>query len=241
MTQEYSLFKKYKETGDRTIRDKIVMDHTYMAKILAYRFRGYDIDFEDIYQVACMGLVIAVERFDPDRGVQFATFATPTIMGELRRFVRDKSTCIKIPRRLYEIFCRAESIKRESEHMTVDEIAKHLNVPRETIVDAYRVGDAAFIKSLEDEAYTDGGLSVSSMLGFDDESFTVIENRDFMRYCMSQMSERESELLTERFYNGKTQVELAKKWNVSQMYVSRLEKKVIEKFKNIYLKDLENA
>ena len=237
MTEEYTLFKKYKETGDRSVRDKIVMDHTYMAKILAHRFRGYGIDFDDIYQVACMGLVIAVERFDPDRGVQFATFATPTIMGELRRFMRDKSTCIKIPRRLYEIFCRAETVKRQGENMTLADVAKHLGMPEETVVEAYRVGDAAFIKSLEDEAYTDGGLSVSSMLGFDDEGFTVIENRDFMQYCMSKMTEQESELLTERFYNGKSQAELAKKWNVSQMYVSRLEKKVTQKFKEIYLKD----
>lgn len=241
MTEEYTLFKKYKETGDKGVRDEIVMEHIYMARILAHRFRGYGIDFDDIYQVACMGLVIAVERYDPDRGVQFATFATPTIMGELRRFVRDKSACIKIPRRLYEIFCRAETIKRQSENMTVDEIARHLGMPRETIVEAYRVGDVAFIKSLEDEAYTDGGLSVSSMLGFDDDGFTVIENRDFMRYCMSKMTDKETELLKERFYNGKTQAELAKKWNVSQMYVSRLEKKVVQKFKEIYLKDLENA
>lgn len=237
MTEEYSLFKKYKETGDKAVRDKIVMEHTYMAKILALRFRGYGIDFDDIYQVACMGLVIAVERYDPDRGVLFATFATPTIMGELRRFMRDKSTCIKIPRRLYEIFCRAENIKSQSENVTIDEIAKRLKVPEETIVEAYRVGDAAFIKSLEDEAYADGGLSVSSMLGFDDEGFTVIENRDFMRYCMSKMTDRESELLKERFYEGKSQAELAKKWNVSQMYVSRLEKKVVEKFKELYIND----
>ena len=237
MTEEYTLFKTYKETGDRAVRDKIVMDHTYMARILAHRFRGYGIDFDDIYQVACVGLVIAVERFDPDRGVQFATFATPTIMGELRRFMRDKSTCIKIPRRLYEIFCKAETVKKQSENMSLADVAKHLGMPEETVVEAYRVGDAAFIKSLEDEAYTDGGLSVSSMLGFDDEGFTVIENRDFMRYCMSKMTEKEAELLTERFYNGKTQAELAKKWNVSQMYVSRLEKKVMQKFKEIYLKD----
>lgn len=241
MTDEYTLFKRYRETGDKALRDELVVRYTYMAKILAHKFRGYGIDFDDIYQVACMGVVLAVERFDPDRGVQFATFATPTILGEIRRFVRDKATCIKIPRRLYEIFCRAETIKRQSENMTIDDIAKHLGMPRETVVEAYRVGDAAFIKSLEDEAHTDGGLSISSMLGFDDEGFTLIENRDFMRYCMSQMTEREAELLTERFYNCRSQAELAERWNVSQMYVSRLEKKVIEKFKEIYLKDLENA
>ena len=184
-----------------------------------------------------MGLMLAVERFDPDRGVQFATFATPTVLGELRKFLRDKAGSIKIPRRLYEIFCRAETLKRQQENLSIDEIAGLLDMPRETLVEAYRVGDTAFIKSLEDEAYTDGGLSVSGLIGFDDEGFTLIENRDFIDYCMSKMTEREAELFNERFHKGITQKELAKKWGVSQMYISRMEKKVIQKFRDIYLKD----
>ncbi len=237
MPEEYELFKKYKETGDKKIRDELVIEHTYMAKILAYRFVRSGVDYEDLYQVACVGLMLAVERFDPDRGVQFATFATPTVLGELRKFLRDKAGSIKIPRRLYEIFCRAETLKRQQEHLSIDEIAQLLDMPRETLVEAYKVGDTAFIKSLEDEAYTDGGLSVSSMVGFDDEGFTLIENKDFLDYCMSKMTEREVELFNERFHNGTTQKELAKKWGVSQMYISRMEKKVIQKFRDLYLAD----
>lgn len=237
MPEEYELFKKYKETGDKKIRDEIIIKYTYMAKILAYKFVRSGVDYDDLYQVACMGLMLSVERFDPDRGVQFATFATPTVLGELRRFLRDKAGSIKIPRRLYEIFCRAETLKRQQENLSIDEIAQLLDMPRETLVEAYRVGDTAFIKSLEDEAYTDGGLSVSGLIGFDDEGFTLIENRDFIDYCMSKMSEREAELFNERFHNGITQKELAEKWGVSQMYVSRMEKKVIQKFRDIYLAD----
>lgn len=236
-----TLFREYKETGDKKIRDQIVVEHTYMAKILAYRFQSTGMEFDDLYQVACMGLVLAVERFDADRGVQFATFATPTIMGEIRKFLRDKATCIKIPRKLFGVFSKAEGIKNTGENFTMAEIAKKLDVPLETLEEAYKVGDSAFIKSLEDEASTDGGLSVSSMIGFDDEGFTVVENRDFMKYCMSRMTEREAELLKLRFYEDKTQREIAATWGVSQMYVSRLEKKVIEKFKEIYLKDLETV
>ena len=235
MPEEYELFKQYKETGDKKIRDELIIKYTYMAKILAYKFVRSGVDYDDLYQVACMGLMLAVERFDPDRGVQFATFATPTVLGELRKFLRDKASSIKIPRRLYEIFCRAETLKRQQENLSIDEIAELLDMPRETLVEAYRVGDTAFIKSLEDEAYTDGGLSVSSMIGFDDEGFTVIENRDFIDYCMSKMTEKEAELFNERFHKGITQKELAKKWGVSQMYISRMEKKVIQKFRDIYL------
>lgn len=238
---EYELFKKYKETKDKKIRDELVIHNTYMAKIFAHRFISSGIEYDDIYQVACMGVVLAVERFDPDRGVQFATFATPTILGEIRRFMRDKARCIKIPRRLYEVFCRAEAVKKEADHLSVEEIAKRLDIPRETIEEAYQVGDAAFIKSLEDEVYTDGGLSLSAMIGFDDEGFTLIENHDFMAYCMSRMTHKEAELFRRRFYEEQTQREIASEWGVSQMYVSRLEKKAVEKFKEIYLKDLENT
>lgn len=237
MPEEYELFKKYKETGDKKIRDELIIKYTYMAKILAYKFVRSGVDYDDLYQVACMGLMLSVERFDPDRGVQFATFATPTVLGELRKFLRDKAGSIKIPRRLYEIFCRAETIKRQQENLSIDEIAQLLDMPRETLVEAYRVGDTAFIKSLEDEAYTDGGLSVSAMVGFDDEGFTLIENRDFIDYCMSQMTEKEAELFRERFNKGITQKELAKRWGVSQMYISRMEKKVTQKFRDIYLAD----
>ena len=241
MSEEYELFKEYKKSGDKKIRDELILKYTYMAKILAYRFVRSGVDYDDLYQVACMGLVLAVERFDPDRGVQFATFATPTVLGELRKFLRDKAGHIKIPRKLYEIFCRAENLKRQEENLSIDEIAGLLDMPRETLIEAYRVGDAAFIKSLEDEAYTDGGLSVSSVVGFDDEGFTVIENRDFIEYCKSQMNEKEAELFNERFHNGITQKELAKKWGVSQMYVSRMEKKVTQKFRDIYLADLSGS
>ncbi|MDD6213925.1 MAG: sigma-70 family RNA polymerase sigma factor [Firmicutes bacterium] len=237
MTKEYVLFKEYQKTRDKKIRDELVHRYTYIAKILAQKFNGSGIEYDDIYQVACMGVVYAVERFNPDRGVQFATFATPTVLGEIRRFFRDKGNFIKIPRRLYEIFCKAENLRRKKENMTVDEVAKHLNMPREVVEEAYRVGDAAFIKSLEDEAYTDGGLSLSNMVGRDDEGFMLIENSDFLKYCMSKLDEKEAEFVRLRFYNEKTQREISDKWNVSQMYVSRLERRVIEKLKNLYLND----
>ena len=237
MTKEYVLFKEYQKTRDKKIRDELVHRYTYIAKILAQKFNGSGIEYDDIYQVACMGVVYAVERFNPDRGVQFATFATPTVLGEIRRFFRDKGNFIKIPRRLYEIFCKAENLRRKKENMTVDEVAKHLNMPREVVEEAYRVGDAAFIKSLEDEAYTDGGLSLSNMVGRDDEGFMLIENSDFLKYCMSKLDEKEAEFVRLRFYNEKTQREISDKWNVSQMYVSRLERRVIEKLNNLYLND----
>ena len=112
-----------------------------------------------------------------------------------------------------------------------------LDMPVETIREAYQAGDAAFIKSLEDEAYTDGGLSLANMVGVDEDGFTIIENNDFIKYCMSKMDQREAELIRARFYDEKPQSQVAEEWGVSQMYVSRMEKKVIEKLKRLYLND----
>lgn len=126
-------------------------------------------------------------------------------------------------------------MRSRSGNMSVAEIARKLDMPENVVEEAYKTGDPAFIKSLEDEAGADGGLTLSCMLGFDDESFTLIENHDFMQYCISKLKDREAELFRERFYGTATQRELAEKWDVSQMYVSRLEKSVTDKLKNLYM------
>ena len=107
---EYELFLEYKRTGDKELRKKIIESYTYIAEILSRRFINRGIDYEDIYQVACLGIINAVDRFDPQRGVRFATFATPTVFGEIRKYFRDKGFFIRIPRRLYEVFYRAEQM-----------------------------------------------------------------------------------------------------------------------------------
>ena len=138
---------------------------------------------------------------------------------------------------MYEIFCKAENIRKQSENVSMEELARLLDMPVSTIHEAYKAGDAAFIKSLEDEAYTDGGLSLANMVGVDEDGFTLIENNDFIKYCMSTMDARETELIRARFYDEKPQSVVAQEWGVSQMYVSRMEKKVIDKLKKLYLND----
>ena len=100
-TAENELFSEYKNTKDKKIRDELLQSHLYIAEILSRKFINRGVEYDDIYQVACMGVLYAIERFDPDRGVQFATFATPTVMGEIRRYIRDKGSFIRIPRNLY--------------------------------------------------------------------------------------------------------------------------------------------
>lgn len=233
-TVDEEKFLEYRRTKDKSIRDEIVNSYLYIAEILSKKFVNRGVDYDDIFQVACMGIIYAVERFDPERGVSFATYATPTVLGEIRHYFRDRGNFIRVPRRLYEIFFRAEQLKRHSsEPMTPEEISRILNIPQNVLEKAYKIGDMAFIKSLEDEAYADGNLTLSNLIGVDDNSFMMIENKDFIDYCMSKLSDQEGEFVRLRYYDELSQTQIAKIWSTSQMYVSRMEKKVLKKIRNM--------
>lgn len=237
--KEYLLFKEYKQTGDYKIRDELVEKYLYIARILSKKFINRGIEYEDIYQVASMGILYAVERFDPDRGVVFATFATPTVLGEIRKYFRDKGNFIKIPRPLYEIFYKAERIKRSSElgEPSVHELARILNLSEKELQKAYNAGDAGFIKSLEYEAYADGKMNFSNLIGKEDSGFLMIEDKDFIRQSLLKLKDKELELIKRRYYDEETQTEVAKVWGVSQMYVSRLERLTLKKLRDLYFRE----
>lgn len=237
ITSEYEMFSRYRETKDTRLRDEIVSSYIYIAEILSRKFVNRGVEYEDIYQVACMGILYAVERFDPDKGVKFATFATPTVMGEIRKYFRDKGNFIRIPRRLYEVFYKAEKIRRMSEGISREEVARILNIPEKTLENIYELGDASFIKSLEYEAYADGEMSLSNVVGVEDKNYLMIEDRDFISFCMKRLSESEREFIKYRYYDEKSQKEISVIMNTSQMQVSRMEKKILKKLKNLYFKD----
>lgn len=235
---EYDLFAEYRLNKTTELRNKIVDAYIYIAEILSRRFINRGIEYDDIFQVACMGLIYAVERFDPDRGVKFATFATPTIMGEIRKYFRDRGSFIRIPRKLYEIFYRAERIKRHYDSPVSEErLARALQIPAEALRGAYEAGDSAFMHSLEFEADADGALVTGNLVGHDDGGFMMVENADFIEYCLSTLSEREADFLRRRFYNEESQSKIAADWQVSQMYISRMEKKILKKLRNLYFRD----
>ena len=234
---EYELFLLYKQTGDKAVRDEIIEKYIYIAEILSRRFINRGIEYDDIYQVACIGLLNAVDRFDPDRGVKFATFATPTVFGEIRKYFRDKGSFIKIPRRLYEIFYRAEKVKRAQAALTLPEIARILDISEDTVEDAYRIGGASFISSLENEALADGHLTLSNVLGEEDNNLLMLENRDFIKYCMNRLDDDEREFIILRYYNEKSQSVIAEYFGVSQMQVSRMEKRILKKLRDMYFRN----
>ena len=213
-TTEYEMFSRYRETGDIALRDEIVSSYIYIAEILSRKFINRGVEYDDIFQVACMGILYAVERFDPDKGVKFATYATPTVMGEIRKYFRDKGNFIRIPRRLYEIFYKAEKIKRVSSEISQEEIARILNIP-----------DA------------DGELNFSNLIGIEDSNFLMIEDKDFIKYCMSRLSADERKFIEYRYYDEKSQKEISEIMGISQMQVSRMEKRTLKKLRNLYFRD----
>ena len=236
-TSEYEMFSRYRETKDTKLRDEIVSSYIYIAEILSRKFVNRGVEYDDIYQVACLGILYAVERFDPDKGVKFATFATPTVMGEIRKYFRDKGNFIRIPRRLYEVFYKAEKIRRMSSEISQEEIARILNIPEKTLESIYEIGDASFIKSLEYEAYADGEMTLANVVGTDDNNYLMIEDKDFVDSCMKNLTNEEREFVKYRYYEEKSQKEISEIMGTSQMQISRMEKKVLKKFRTMYFKD----
>lgn len=236
-TSEYEMFSRYKKTRDTALRDDLVASYIYIAEILSRKFINRGVEYDDIYQVACMGILYAVERFDPDKGVKFATYATPTVLGEIRKYFRDKGNFIRIPRRLYEIFYKAEKIRRMSSEISASEIARILNIPESTLEKVYEMGDLSFIKSLEYEAYADGEMSLSNVVGVEDKHYLMIEDKDFISFCMEHLTDEEKTFIDYRYREEKSQREIAQILGISQMQVSRLEKRILKKLRMLYFKD----
>lgn len=241
MTDGEQLFIKYRDNPTVENRNEIVNKYLYLAEIISKKFLNRGIEYDDIYQVACIALIKAVERFSPDKGVKFVSFATPTIVGEIKRFFRDKASTIRIPRRIYEAYQKVNSAR---DHLyqelqrapRVDEIASYLNISEETVLEITESWNAHNIQSFDQTIYSDDDVEFHETIGVDDRTFEKIENRDFLEKGLSRFNETEKEFIRMRYFNNKTQKEIAEKLGVSQMYISRLERKVLDKFRKILAK-----
>lgn len=232
------LFAKYQDNPNAAHRNEIVNKYIYLAEIISRKFLNRGLDYEDIFQVACIALIKAVERFDPGKGVKFVSFATPTVIGEIKRYFRDKGSIIRIPRRIYEVYQKVNHAREYLSHELqriprVDEIAKYLNISEENVLEIVESSNAYNIQSFDQTVYNDDDLELHETIGEDDTTFERIENRDFLEKSLNRFNEAEKEFIRMRYFRGKTQKEIAEKLGVSQMYVSRLEKKVLDRFRTI--------
>lgn len=235
------LFSRYKANPIVENRNEIVKKYMYLAEIISKKFLNRGLEYEDLYQVACLALIKAVERFSPDKGVKFVSFATPTIIGEIKRYFRDKASVIRIPRRIYEVY---QKVNHAKDHLSqtlqrvprVDEIANYLEISEEAVLEIIESWNAYNMQSFDQNVYTDDDLELHETIGTEDTTFDRIENRDFLEKSLSKFNDVEKKFIIMRYFNNKTQKEIADRLGVSQMYVSRMERKVIDRFKAILAK-----
>ncbi len=233
------LFRLYKENPTKEIRDILIEKHLYIAEILAKKYANRGIEYDDIFQVASIGLIYAIDRYDIDKGYEFSSFATPTIIGEIKKYFRDKGWTIRVPRRIQELSKKINLAKNDlSQELqrvpTVEDIAKYLGITEEEVLEAMEASKVYTPQSLDvtyDSQSEDKEVNLAELIGEEDYYFDRIENNDFLMRTMGKLNDMEREILIERYFNKKTQVNIAKSMNISQMTVSRIEKRVLEKLK----------
>jgi len=214
----------------RRARDELVTLHLPLVHFLARRFRDRGEPLEDLVQVGTIGLIKAVDRFDPQRGVEFSTYATPTIVGEIKRHFRDKGWAIRVPRRLQELRislgrATAELSQKSGRAPTVGELAAHLGVSEDEVIEGLEGAQAYSTTSLDAHVGgTDGDESPSLVdrLGGDDLDLEAVEYRESLKPLLAALPSRERRILALRFFHGMTQSEIAAEVGISQMHVSRL-------------------
>ena len=209
------------------LRRQAIEDNVPFAQRLARRFRDRGEPVDDLTQVAMVGLVNAVDGYDPQRGCEFAGYATPTIVGEIRRYFRDKGWRIKVPRRLQELRLQVNRAKVElSQTMagspTVTDLARHLGVTEDEVAEAIEVARLYNPVSLSAPAGPDTDLGVADPLGDLDPGMEAVDNRESVKPLLASLPERERTILTMRFFQDMTQSQIAAQLGISQMHVSRL-------------------
>ncbi|MGD9797055.1 MAG: SigB/SigF/SigG family RNA polymerase sigma factor [Acidimicrobiia bacterium] len=220
-------FRHFAETRDQATRDELIRAHLGLAEYLARRFTNRGEPLDDLVQVASLGLVKAVERFDPDRGLEFTTFATPTILGELKRHFRDKAWAVRVPRRVQELHLRVSRVVDElslelGRSATVPEIAARAGTTEDEVIEAMEAGTAYRSTSLDAGRDDDTGPGLQSRLGEVDTELEGAERRASLEPLLASLPPRERAMLYLRFYEGLTQSEIAQRLGISQMHVSRL-------------------
>lgn len=239
--QTEELFRQYVATRAPGVREQLVMMHQNLVRFLASKFANRGEPLEDLVQVGVLGLINAIDRFDPGRGTKFSTYATPTIVGEIRRHFRDKAWSLKVPRRLQELNLATskaadELSQRLGRPPTIQDIAKEVGATEEETLEAIELGNAYDTVSLDTKLAFEGEsapLTLAEFVGGADESLQNIETYGDLKHAMDSLDDREKAIIYYRFFRDMSQTEVAKKLNISQMHVSRLQQKAIKRLKEL--------
>ena len=209
------------------LRDQLVEIHLPLVEYLARRFRNRGEPLDDLIQVATIGLIKSVDRFDLERGVEFSTYATPTIVGEIKRHFRDKGWAIRVPRRLQELKLNltkatSELLQKNGRSPTVAELAEFLQLTEEEILEGLESANAYSAVSLDAPEGDDDSPAVADTLGVIDDALEGVEYRESLKPLLEKLPAREKRILMLRFFGGMTQSQIAEELDISQMHVSRL-------------------
>ena len=235
----HELFRRYKEKGDMDAREQLVMSHLNLVRFLANKFKNRGEPLDDLVQVGYLGLLKAIDRFYPDRGLEFTTFATPTILGEIKRHFRDKGWSVRVPRRLQELSAK---VNQATDALTtqlqrspkVEEIADYLGASVDEVLEAMESSSAYSSVSLEAPAGSDADDAPSIMDRFasEDSDLAITDDRLVIEEALAGFSPREREVIELRFLQGLTQIEIAQRLGISQVQVSRLLRRTLKKIQD---------
>jgi RNA polymerase sigma-B factor len=227
--QDRALFARYLDKRDPVDREMLVERFLPLARQLARRYERPEEPFDDLFQVACLGLVKAIDRFDLEREVAFSSYAVPTILGEIKRYFRDRTWSVRVPRDLQELALKVDRAVSElsldlHRQPTVEEIAEKVGADEEDVLEALEASGAYKATSLESPRGSEDetGDTLADTLGTEEQGFALAEDRATIEHLMRSITPREREVLRLRFAEDLTQAEIGERIGVSQMQVSRI-------------------
>jgi len=241
---ERDLLLRVRDHKDEGAREELITRYLPLVRSLARRFASRGQPVEDLIQVGSIGLIKAIDRFDLDRGVELSTYATPTIMGEIKRYFRDKGWAVKVPRALQDLNVKLNKVIEQltvelRRSPTIAELAAATEVSEEEVVEALESGRAYSSVSLFSGGASDDdeSLELLDYLGTEEEAYEVFEQRRVLAPAMAKLDPRERLILHLRFFEGMTQTQVATRIGISQMHVSRLIRKSIENLRQYMAED----
>ena len=230
------LFRRYKEEGDEEAREQLIVSHVNLVRYIAAKFKNRGEPLDDLIQVGTIGLIKAIDRFDPSRGLEFTTYATPTIMGEIKRHFRDKGWTIRVPRRLQELSAKVNTVTDEltaelQRSPSIDEIAARLGTTPDEVLEAMESSSAYSSVPLEGQGGTeeDDAPAVIDRYASVDNDLEASDDRMILEDVISDFPEADQQAIRMRYLDGMTQVEIAKKLGISQVQVSRMLRRALRR------------
>ncbi len=241
------LLRRYHEDGDLQAREKLIEQYMSLVRSLARRYSYRGEQLEDLVQIGAIGLIKAIDRFDLDRGVELTTYATPNIIGEIKRHFRDKGWAVRVPRGLQELNVQLSKLVEQltvqlGRSPTIPELAKAAGVEEEQVLEALESGRAYTSLSLSvgGGGGDDDDLDPLESLGTEEHQYEVSEDRAVLAPGFKALDDRERKILQLRFFDGLTQSQIAQQVGISQMHVSRLIRRSLEKIRETIAEDEES-